>query len=129
MKSEYKRWNNAVRSVAGDWDRAILMPIDNEPDRISRAEAMRIAGALIVQLEFLAGLSIFGPDGRSIGMRSRLSQLLRYAESLCRDSINPVPMGAARIIDLGGPLTGGAAALEIYGKRSQDDAQAAGFQS
>lgn len=113
MKSDYELWVNAVCRVTADWDRAKLMPIDTEPNRISRGEAFRTAGALILQLEFLARLSIIGPTGESIGMRLRLENLMNYARSLYKGPVEPIPIGTIRMIDLGNPLTGGAAMGDI----------------
>lgn len=125
MKSDYELWIGAVSHVAASWEVAKIMPVDTEPNRISRGEAFRTAGALIMQLEFLARLSIIGPDGKSIGMKYRLENLMSYAKSLYKGPSESIPLGTIRMIDLGNPLTGGAAAMELYGERSQDAAHAA----
>lgn len=112
MKSDYELWRGAVSYADAYWESARKMPVDTEPERLSRREAFHTAGALIMQLEFLARLSIIGPDGKSIGMRARLDNLMKHAESLNGMPVDVAPPDAVRFIDMDGmsPLCGDTAA-------------------
>ena len=104
MRSEYQRWKRVVGALRCDYDRAKLMPIDTVRNREYRSAAMQSAGARMIQLEMLSGVSIFGPHGQSRDMNDRLAALDDYADSLAVRSLghSSVMSDNLRYIDLTG---------------------------